>query len=191
MLREKINKIIMEYREIVDKLDEDLKQLAKNKMYSELAMSIKRQEMIEAFNVKQQRLKDEVLGLIRAEKKKLEDQLQPKDHGPDYDIKLSNALKILELATSNMSDGEIYKVIQPFKEDYPTMASLRRVLQNYGKEGIITPDMLENQKRFALEEIERVTLQSFIQEQSQSGSNIVNLSVALQYFGSALDDLKA
>lgn len=188
MLKDKLNAILAEYRKLIEKVEADTKTVDASTIYVETYKARQKEKIFEEFAQKQQEYKAKVLDLIRAEKQRILDQRKPRDFGPDYDIKLSNALKILELAGADMMDEEIRNIIQPFQGDYPTMQALRRILINQGKENIVTPDMLENQRLFALTEIEKAAEQAFYREYSMSNWALMNLQVALQYFGSVLDE---
>ncbi|NBJ16636.1 MAG: hypothetical protein FNP40_13960 [Dehalobacter sp. 4CP] len=64
--------------------------------------------------------------IITEEKKTIID--EPKETPADYQVRISNALKLLELAGNKLTDDQAYSIMKPFQGDYETMALFHAVV---------------------------------------------------------------
>ena len=60
---------------------------------------------------------------------------EPDKKPDDYEVKISNALKFLELAGEKLTDDQVYNILKPFMTDFETMALFKPVVEGLSKKG--------------------------------------------------------
>ena len=93
------------------------------------------------------KIRDEVAGLIETTKKELLDTRKPMARDLTFEVRLSNALKAIELAGKNMNKGELKAIVEPFEKDYSTVRTFFNVFRTMGinTEGVIPVDGIDQQ----------------------------------------------
>lgn len=184
-MRKKLEEIIAKYRELFYDTDSRLKAIQREEIYSDEYKKVLDQKVIAEFSANQAELREQVMLLIKGERDVIADKQKVTDHGPEYDLKLNNTLKVLELALSDMSDKEISSLIDPFKDDYTTMQILRRILQKEGKDELIPLDYTLSMIP-ALNELENQVNKVFSRPYSQNDSTLMTLTIAMRYYAPIL-----
>lgn len=85
---------------------------------------------------KQEQLSNEAIEIIENARNEILKDKTAAEKDQSFDLKLNNALKVLEMVGADMPVDELKVLMDPFKEDYHTMKILRQIFLKNGIKGI-------------------------------------------------------
>lgn len=134
--KEKLKNILKEFNELKSDLRTEINDINKSNMYSEeykleLIKKAKQKAMLS-----QDELKGKALKIIEIAKQELLNKKGTMNKDNTFEVKLSNALKVLETIGADMTVEELEELVKPFCNDYYTMKMLRRIFSKYNLKGI-------------------------------------------------------
>lgn len=125
-LKNRVQKLIENYKKVTNVFLEEIRNWESNSYYTSDA------KQDEIRKVKAQMLNNDadfnkqLLNIITEEKEAILNSTIKKP--ADYQLQISNALKFLELAGSNLTDEQAFELVRPFFGDYKTMKNFHAVL---------------------------------------------------------------
>lgn len=118
-IKAKVQKLMDEYRTVITDIKAKIKSWEDNTIYTndykagKIGSLQKEAEQFDSvFNKK-------MYEIITEEKKTIIG--EPEAKPADYQVRISNALKFLELAGNKLTDDQAYGILKPFQNDYETM----------------------------------------------------------------------
>lgn len=94
-----------------------------------------------------QETKNKALQIIQEGISNISKTARPNAQNPNYQLSLSNALKLLELGANNMSKNDIKTLLEPFAGDYIATAAFKGALTNAGMQPMDTIGILPVDER--------------------------------------------
>lgn len=132
-----IRKIANEYKENPSKF-KDFKEEAMGQVIF-LAVKEQTNPIMENWNNTNQLFNQKVKAIIAEEKENILS--KPKEKSADYAIRVSNALKYLEIEGEKLNDETAFGILKDFIDDYEQMRLFKQVIKR-----LLKTDMLENKE---------------------------------------------
>lgn len=134
--KSELKNVLKEFNELKSNLRTEITGINKSNMYSdeyklELIKKAKQKAMFS-----QDELKVRALKIIEIAKQELLNKKGTMNKDNTFEVKLSNALKVLETIGADMTIEELKELVKPFCNDYYTMKMLRRIFSKYNLKGI-------------------------------------------------------
>lgn len=101
-----------------------------------------------------------------------------------FELRLNNALKMVELAGKEMKPEELTRIVEPFKEDFGTMQMLRHVFNAQGIKSheIIPLDNIDSQIE-KIDYVGKIVAHCLHPEVEPEGTEKLSMSVAVEMLG--------
>ena len=132
-IKEKVQKLIESYNEVKRDIQEKIKAWESDLIYSLDYREEKIKELEEQALQCDALFNKKITELLTQERKSIIG--EPGEKPDDYEVKISNALKFLELAGEKLTDEQAYDILKPFLEDYQTMELFKPVVEGLAKKG--------------------------------------------------------
>jgi len=132
----KLKNIIQQFNQLKETAMNQIKAIRESQNYTseykDQLISIAKEDTIKHQNS----IAKEALEIIEAAKNEILKGKTAAEKDQSFDLKLNNALKVLEMVGSDMTIEDLKNLIDPFKEDYHTMKILRSIFIKGGIKGI-------------------------------------------------------
>lgn len=133
-IRKKIQRIIDSYNTAKRDIVESIEKWKNDTIYSDEYKNEKIKELEVDAASYDALFNNKVKEVIAEEKKTIIS--EPESRPVDYQVQISNALKLIELAGNKLTDDQAYNILKPFQSDYETMMLfqpvVRALTQNHG-----------------------------------------------------------
>jgi len=132
-IKEKVQKLIESYNEVKRDIQEKIKAWESDLIYSLDYREEKIKELEEQALQCDALFNKKITELLTQERESIIG--EPGKKPDDYEVKISNALKFLELAGEKLTDDQAYDILKPFMTDFETMALFKPVVEGLSKKG--------------------------------------------------------
>ena len=132
-IKEKVQKLIESYNEVKRDIQEKIKAWESDLIYSLDYREEKIKELEEQVLQCDALFNKKITELLTQERESIIG--EPGKKPDDYEVKISNALKFLELAGEKLTDDQAYDILKPFMTDFETMALFKPVVEGLSKKG--------------------------------------------------------
>ena len=134
--KEQLKKVIQQFNQLKDTAVTTIKSVRESNNftaeYKDELIKVAKQDCVE----QQDKLTKEALVIIEAARNEILKGKTAAEKDQSFDLKLSNALKIIGIVGPNMTVEELRTLIEPFQEDYHTMKILRNIFLKGGIKGV-------------------------------------------------------
>lgn len=134
--KEQLKKVIQQFNLLKETTTNQIKAIRNSANYTnEYKDQLIRE--VKANTIKQQEIiTKEAREIIEAARNEILNGKTAAEKDQSFDLKLNNALKILEMVGADMTIEELQNLVEPFKEDYHTMKILRSIFLKGNIKGV-------------------------------------------------------
>ncbi|MDP4178044.1 MAG: hypothetical protein Q8900_06845 [Bacillota bacterium] len=183
--------LIQNYKAAGDQMSKKISEIKKSNNFTLEGKNQFIQEEKQKLAALGQQTKEKALQIVREGMASISKAARPNAQDPNYQLSLSNALKLLELGANNMSKDDIKTLLEPFAGDHIATAAFKGALTNTGMKpmetiGILPIDERGNSIKW-LQGIEN-TINNYINP-STEWDGLTGAGIAIYGVDSSIDDL--
>lgn len=139
--------LIQKYKAAGDQMSKRISEIKKSNNFTFEYKNQLVQEEKQKLAVLGQQTKEKALQIVKEGMTSISKTARPNAQDPNYQLGLSNALKLLELGANNMNKDDIKTLLEPFAGDHIATAAFRGALTNSGMKPMETIGLLPVDER--------------------------------------------